>query len=56
MLDSPRISTMTQIGNLSEDINLKELFNYIHIDSFIKYIEYGDLKPKGISNRKKKKN
>ena len=50
-----RISTITQIGNLSSNINLKELYNSIDISPQIKYIEYGDMIPKGISNKKKKK-
>ena len=55
MFNDVRISTITEIGNLSEDINLNELFNTLEINDTVRYIEYGDMPPKGISNKKKKK-
>lgn len=49
-----RISTMTKVGKLSSSFDLKDLFNKLIIDDVIKYVEYGDMTPKG-SNPKKEK-
>ena len=49
-----RISTITKVGKLSIDFDLKDLFDKLQIDEDIKYVEYGDTHVKGITKKKKK--
>tara|TARA_B110000977_G_C11087500_1_gene495314 strand:+ start:2872 stop:3669 length:798 start_codon:yes stop_codon:yes gene_type:complete len=49
-----RISTITKVGKLSENFDLQDLFTKFEVDDKVTYIEYGDLKPKGKNNKKKK--
>ena len=54
-----RISTITSVLRISEDINLEKIYNQIPISSYIPYIEYGvNNNPRGFSKkslRKKRK-
>ena len=49
-----RIYTMTQIAQVSSDINLNELYNHLEINDVIRYIEYADLPGKGVRLKPKK--
>ena len=49
-----RIYTMTQIAQISSDINLKELYNHLEINDVIRYIEYAELPGKGVRLKPKK--
>mgnify|MGYP000082301768 CR=1 FL=1 len=62
MEDNLRISTITSVLKISEDINLEKIYNQIPISKYIPYIEYGvNNNPRGFSKkslrkrRKKKK-
>ena len=55
-----RISTLTGTCSISSDINLLVLAQYLELNKYITYINYGDLVTKGVnitpkSNKKKKK-
>ena len=45
---------MTQISQISSEIQLSELYNYLHPSSKIHYIEYADYPPKGTRAKPKK--
>ena len=59
MEDNLRISTITSVLKISEDINLEKIYNEIPISTYIPYIEYGvNNNPRGFSKkslRKKRK-
>ena len=55
-----RISTLTGTCSISSDINLLVLAQYLELNKYITYINYGDIVTKGVnitpkSNKKKKK-
>ena len=43
-----RISTMTGVCNISSKVNLNVIYNYLVLDKYIKYIEYGNFPTKGL--------
>lgn len=57
-MDKPniRISTMTQISQISSQINLSKLYEYLEPNKSLLYIEYADEIPKGKRNKPKKIN
>tara|TARA_B100000902_G_scaffold357762_1_gene372442 strand:+ start:83 stop:820 length:738 start_codon:yes stop_codon:yes gene_type:complete len=58
-MDNLRVSTITSILKLSDDINLKKVYEDVPITDYIRFIEYGaNNEPKGFSKkmlRKKRK-
>ena len=52
--DALRISTMTQIAQVSSSIDLNALYSYLETNDTVKYIEYADLPGKGKRDRPKK--
>tara|TARA_Y100000996_G_C22521303_1_gene642583 strand:+ start:456 stop:1199 length:744 start_codon:yes stop_codon:yes gene_type:complete len=59
MVDELRISTITSVLRISQNIDLKKIYNWIPISNYIPYIEYGyENPPRGFSKkslRKKRK-
>lgn len=56
MEDQLRISTITSVLKLSQDINLEKIYNQIPISQYIPYIEYGvNNNPRGFSKKSLKK-
>jgi TATA-box binding protein (TBP) (component of TFIID and TFIIIB) len=49
-----KISTMTQIGQLSSNIDLNSLFRHLPVKGCIRYMEYGDNPVKGVRSKPKK--
>mgnify|MGYP001243990438 CR=1 FL=1 len=49
-----RISTMTQIGHLSSNIQLEALYEHLPVKGCIRYLEYGDKPGKGLRAKPKK--
>jgi|TARA_B110000208_G_scaffold35477_1_gene46915 TATA-box binding protein (TBP) (component of TFIID and TFIIIB) len=54
-MENLRVSTITSVAELNTQIDLDILYNEITIDDQIKYIEKGDLPPRGESTKKKRK-
>lgn len=55
-MDHLKISTITSILKLSEDINLDKVYKNVPITDYVKFIEYGvDNPPKGFSKKLLKK-
>jgi len=53
--DELRISTLTAISKLSQDIDLQDLYDKLEINDIVKYIEYKTNAPKGFSKKALKK-
>ena len=54
-MNNLRISTITAISKLSDNINLQNLYDNFNINDVIKYIEFKDNEPKGFSKKSMKK-
>ena len=51
-----RVSTITSVLKISEDINLKKIYDSVPITDYIRFIEYGSAnQPKGFSKKMLKK-
>tara|TARA_B100000900_G_scaffold156849_1_gene133338 strand:+ start:12084 stop:12830 length:747 start_codon:yes stop_codon:yes gene_type:complete len=50
-----RISTMTAVSKLSDDINLQNLYDNLNINDIVKYIEFKENEPKGFSKKSLRK-
>ena len=54
-MENLRISTITSVAELNTHIDLDLLYKGVEIDDKIKYIEKGDLPPRGEPTKKKRK-
>ena len=55
-MDHLRISTITMILSISEEFDLKKIYNLVPITKYITFIEYGaDNPPKGFSKKAQRK-
>ena len=54
-MENLRISTMTAVSKLSDDINLQNLYDNFNINDIVKYIEFKENEPKGFSKKSLRK-